>query len=298
MPPPSEPGTPMTVYSMTAFARRDAHTAWGDLAWEIRSVNHRYLDISRRLPDALRALEPAVREAVAARLKRGKVDLLLTHQPGEVAGQLDLDEELLRRLVDLAHRVEVLAHNVTSLSTADLLNWPGVVKTAEVDEEGLRKAALDLLDQALDDLLATRAREGARLAELIVERLDRMRAVVEELRGFLPELVPAHRRRLAERLAELRDELEPGRLEQEIVLFAQKADVTEELDRLAAHIKEVRRVLDKGGPVGRRLDFLMQELNREANTLGSKAADLRLTNAAVELKVLIEQMREQVQNIE
>ncbi len=288
----------MTVHSMTAFARRDAHTPWGDLAWELRSVNHRYLDIGRRLPDLLRALEPALREAVAARLKRGKLELVLSFQPREAAAGLDLDEDLLRRLVELAHRVEVLAHNVTGLSTADLLNWPGVVQTAEVDAEALQQAALDLLDRALDDLVATRAREGERLAGLVIERLDRMQAVVDEVRGFLPELVPAYRQRLEERLAEVRDQLEPGRLEQEMVLFAQKADVTEELDRLEAHIKEVRRVLAQGGPVGRRLDFLMQELNREANTLGSKATDLRLTNAAVELKVLIEQVREQVQNIE
>ena len=288
----------MTVHSMTAFARRDAHTPWGDLAWELRSVNHRYLDIGRRLPDLLRALEPALREAVAARLKRGKLELVLSFQPREAAAGLDLDEDLLRRLVELAHRVEVLAHNVTGLSTADLLNWPGVVQTAEVDAEALQQAALDLLDRALDDLVATRAREGERLAGLVIERLDRMQAVVDEVRGFLPELVPAYRQRLEERLAAVRDQLEPGRLEQEMVLFAQKADVTEELDRLEAHIKEVRRVLAQGGPVGRRLDFLMQELNREANTLGSKATDLRLTNAAVELKVLIEQVREQVQNIE
>lgn len=288
----------MTVHSMTAFARRDARTPWGDLAWEVRSVNHRYLDIGRKLPDPLRGLEPAMREAVAARVKRGKVDLMLSYQPSATSGELALDEDLLRRLVDLAHRVEVLAHNVASLSTADLLNWPGVVKTAPVDEEALQKAALALLGEALDDLVAARAREGARLADLIGDRLDRMAALVAEVRAILPELVPAFRRRLEERLGELRDQLEPGRLEQEIVLFAQKADVTEELDRLEAHIKEVRHILAKGGAVGRRLDFLMQEFNREANTLGSKATDLRLTNAAVELKVLIEQVREQVQNIE
>jgi len=287
------------IHSMTAFARRDLATEWGDLSWELRSVNHRYLEISRKLPDGLRALEPQIRERVGARLNRGKVECGLSFQPGTAEGEeLQLDEALLKRLVDMAHRVEVVAHNVSSMSTTDLLRWPGVVRTTAVDEDALQARALELLDQALDDLVATRRREGERMAEIIGQRLARMDEIIAELRGILPELVPTYRQRLQERLAELRDQVDAARLEQEVVIFAQKIDVSEEVDRLATHVDEVRRLLAEKGPVGRRLDFLMQELNREANTLGSKAADMRLTNASVELKVLIEQVREQVQNIE
>jgi uncharacterized protein (TIGR00255 family) len=288
----------MTV-SMTAFARCDQGSPWGELAWELRTVNHRYLDISLRLPEVFRPLEPGIRDAAAKYLKRGKLDATLYFRPGEAgAGELALDETLLHQLVDLAHRVEVVAHNVSGLRTADLLRWPGVVKGAEVDNEGLRQAAMDLLQKALEELMATRRREGAQIAELIRSRLDGAQTQVDTVRGVLPEITRNYRERLEERLAEIKEQVDPARLEQEIVLFAQRTDVAEELDRLEAHLQEVRRVVDGDGPVGRRLDFLMQELNREANTLGSKAADIRLTNASVELKVLIEQMREQIQNIE
>jgi uncharacterized protein (TIGR00255 family) len=194
--------------------------------------------------------------------------------------------------------VEVLAHNVSGLRTSDLLRWPGVIRAAEPDTESLQQAALELLAGALDELVETRRRDGAQIRELIAQRLQAMSAQVAAVREVLPEIAAAYRTRLDERLGQMREQLDPARLEQEVVLFLQKADVHEELDRLDAHVGEVGRLLDQAEPVGRRLDFLMQELNREANTLGSKAADLRLTNASVELKVLIEQVREQVQNVE
>ncbi len=287
------------VLSMTAFARCDQRSQWGDLAWELRSVNHRYLDIAVRLPEIFRPLEPRLRDAIAKRLNRGKLDCTLYFRAGESAtGEMDLNEPLLHQLVELAHRVEVVAHNISGLRTIDLLRWPDVIKTAEMDTETLNQAAMDLLAKALDEITETRRREGEGIYAMITQRLDAMEGVVGSVRAVLPEITEGYRKRLQERLAELREQLDPARLEQEIVLFAQKSDVHEEVDRLGTHIVEVRRVCDQTGPVGRRLDFLMQELNREANTLGAKAADIRLTNASVELKVLIEQTREQVQNAE
>ena len=285
--------------SMTAFARSDRETDLGVLTWEVRTVNHRYLDISPRLPDAFRSMEPNLRDRVGRRLNRGRVDLTLRYQSKQAApGAELLDESLVHRLAELAHRIEVIAHNVSGLRTVDLLRWPGVIKTPEPDTEVLCETALELLDETLQQLSEARAREGEGLRDLLVRRLTAMDTLVADLRAVLPEVTERYRERLNERLGELRDQLEAGRLEQEIVLFAQKTDVHEELDRLDSHTREVRRVLGQNQPIGRRLDFLMQELNREANTLGSKAADIRVTNASVELKVLIEQMREQVQNIE
>ncbi|OGI39820.1 MAG: YicC family protein, partial [Candidatus Muproteobacteria bacterium RBG_16_64_10] len=247
----------------------------------------------------LRALEPRVRDAVGKRLHRGKVDCNLRFQPTEAAaGALEMDEALVGRLLALAHRVEVMAHEMAGLRTIDLLRWPGVIRSAAIDNESLAEQAMQAFAKALEQMEDTRKREGARLRELMQQRLAAMAPLVNETRALLPEIIAAYRERLASRLGELRTQLDPARLEQEMVLFTSRADVAEELDRLATHLDEVRRVLDQSGPVGRRLDFLMQELNREANTLGSKATDIRVTNTSVELKVLIEQMREQVQNIE
>jgi uncharacterized protein (TIGR00255 family) len=287
--------------SMTAFARREAATPWGTLVWELRTVNHRYLEPSFKLPDELRAVEPAARELVAKRLGRGKVDCHLKLAAREGA-DLVLDETLVKRLLELERKTETLAAgtgaSVAPWRMVDLLRWPGVFKTTAVDTEALTQAAVRLLTEALDELAATRDREGTQLAAIVGQRLDAMAEVVTRVRTLLPEVQQNFRDRLLTRLKDVRTELDPSRLEQEMLLFAQKTDVDEELDRLATHLAEVRRVLADKGQIGRRLDFLMQELNREANTLGSKAADVRVTNAAVDLKVLIEQMREQVQNIE
>lgn len=285
--------------SMTAFARCDADTPWGDLVWELRSVNHRFLEIAPRLPEELRKIEPKVREQVNKRLNRGKVDLNLRFIPLTAqASEFELDETLLAKLLDAAGKVSESASDVAPVSTTDLLRWPGVLKTPDLDLEALQSRALELLSMALDELVETRSREGERLRENMEQRLQGMVKIVAEVRQILPEVVQNFRTRLETRLSEVKQELDADRLEQEIALFAQKIDVDEELDRLETHLDEVARVLNKKGPVGRRLDFLMQELNREANTLGSKATDIRLTNASLDMKVLIEQMREQVQNIE
>lgn len=284
--------------SMTAFARRGAESPAGALVWEIRSVNHRYLDISVRLPDELRFVEGAVRESIGAKVERGKVDATLKFQArGSVAG-MALDAGAAKTLLATAEEVRALSANLAPLSVTDVLEWPGVLTVPGLDAEALGRAALDLLGAALDELVATRAREGTRLRGLLEERLQAIREILARVVGVLPDVARDHRARLEARLGEVRAQLDPSRLEQELVLFATRADVAEEVDRLQAHIVEVARVLAGKGQVGRRLDFLMQELNREANTLASKSVDLRLTNAAVELKVLIEQMREQVQNIE
>ncbi|UCH54415.1 MAG: YicC family protein [Pseudomonadota bacterium] len=285
--------------SMTAFARADSDTAWGHLACELRSVNHRYLDFTAKLPEELRALETRIRERVAEHVDRGKVECLMRYRPNDSGGgATELDEEQVRRLLAASDRLLNMSGAVAPLRAIDVLRWPGALKVTPVDTDALNDAALRLLDQALTDFVATREREGARLRELIGQRLDGMRKVVSQVREYLPEIAQTYRERLLARLQEARQQLDPNRLEQEMVLFASRSDVTEELDRLDTHVREVRRVLDQRGAAGRRLDFLMQELNREANTLGSKAVDIRMTNASVELKVLIEQMREQVQNVE
>ena len=286
------------IRSMTAFAREGRDSPWGALVWELRSVNHRYLDVSLRLPEELRGLDPAVRERLSARLERGKVEATLKYQPKEATASLAVDTDAARALLRAAEEVHRLDAGLAPLAVVDVLRWPGVLKAPTLDAEALAQAALEALERAIAQLADMRAREGARIKEMIATRVRAVREGVDGLAPILPELTQQYRQRLTERVAELTQGADPARLEQEVVLFAQRADVAEEVDRLRAHCAEVERLLSRDQSVGRRLDFLMQELNREANTLGSKATDLRLTNTAVELKVLIEQMREQVQNIE
>lgn len=275
----------------------------GTLIWELRSVNHRYLEVGLRLPEELRNLESPVREILGKRVGRGKLDCNLRYQARETAaGELALDQAQVGRLLVAACKVEALAAArdavVSPWRMIDLLRWPGALIAPTLDVDALGAAAVRLLDVAVEQLIETRRREGARLGEILKQRLETVAHIAERVRQLLPEVAQLFRQRLEARLAEIRGELDPARLEQEMLLFAQKMDVAEELDRLSVHVDEVRRVLGQSGQVGRRLDFLMQELHREANTLGSKSPDVRLTNAAVDLKVLIEQMREQVQNIE
>lgn len=286
------------ILSMTAFGHASHKTAAGTLTWEVRSVNHRYLEVGLRLPEELRAIETEVRQAVGGKLKRGKVDCQLRLQPAESGQELQANLDRVDRLVELSNEVARRMHSDQGLRVADVMRWPGVLTAPEVSPDELAGDALTLLGTALDELLATRQREGERIFDMIRQRLDSAAGIAVEIRELMPTIRDHYRKRVEEKLQDIQDKLDPQRLEQEIVLFAQKADVDEELDRLLAHIEEVGSVLNKGGPVGRRLDFLMQELNREANTLGSKAVDLRMTNASVELKVLIEQMREQIQNLE
>ena len=287
------------IRSMTAFARREHRGDWGTLTWELRSLNHRYLEVMVRLPEDLRGLEAQVRERLAAQLQRGKVEcsLRFRRDPG-AAGGLSLNQDLARQVLDLSAQVLALAPELRPIGAMQVLGWPGVVEQVELDLAPVNGAALALLDEAVDELVATREREGDGLRAIIEQRLTAMSSLVAQVRERLPQIRDALRQRLEARLAELEISADPGRLEQELVLQLQKIDVDEELDRLQTHVAEIGAVLDRDEPVGRRLDFLMQELNRESNTLGSKSAAAETTAAAVELKVLIEQMREQVQNIE
>jgi uncharacterized protein (TIGR00255 family) len=286
------------IRSMTAFAGAETETPWGALAFELRSVNHRYLELSPRLPEELRAIEPALRERVATKITRGKIDITLRFRPVDAAmAQIRMDDAVIDKLERAAKSLNGRFPNL-STDFAGLLEFPGVLVHQEIDQDGLRQAALDLLDRALADMIATRQREGERLVAFMRERLDAVARIVAEVRTWLPQIRVGLRARLETRLAEIKQPADPGRLEQELVLQLSRMDVDEELDRLSAHVDEAKRVLALPEAVGRRLDFLMQEFNREANTLGSKSVDQRTTQAAVELKVLIEQVREQVQNIE
>ena len=287
------------IRSMTAFARREADTETGVLAWEIRSLNHRYLEPGVRLPEELRAVEAAVRERLGKRLARGKVECICRYRPlATGAVPVDIDADNLARLLVACEKVAAELPEAVPLNPLDILRWPGVLQEKVVDTEPLVSSALDLLDHTLDDLVASRELEGEQIAGLLRQRCDAMSALVAQARALLPDIRAALRTRLEARLAELDISADPGRLEQELVLQLQKIDVDEEMDRLQHHVDEVRRVLERREPVGRRLDFLMQELNREANTLGSKSVSSETTGISVELKVLIEQMREQIQNVE
>jgi uncharacterized protein (TIGR00255 family) len=287
------------IRSMTAFARRSSEPTGAELTWELRSVNHRYLEVFVRLPEELRAMEPMVRERVNTRLGRGKIECVLRCRwaPHYLAA-LELDQERLKGVLNACRDIETRSAEATSPGVMDLLRWPGVVREPEPDTGAAQEQALALLDQALDELVATREREGQQIRALLIARLDSVELQLVRARERLPEVRQKIREKLEARVAELLDKVDNDRLEQELVLLAQKLDIDEELDRLQGHVVETRLVLERDEPVGRRLDFLMQEFNREANTLGSKSADSETTAVSVEMKVLIEQMREQVQNVE
>ncbi|MGD9582722.1 MAG: YicC/YloC family endoribonuclease [Lysobacterales bacterium] len=286
------------IYSMTAYANVEGPSPRGRLVWELRSVNHRFLELSFRMPEEFRALEGKLRERIEQRLSRGKIDINLRYRGAPLPGRLVLDRALLDSLSQLEREVAAAWPDSVPASRFEVLSYPGLVTEAELDQSSLYATALALFDQALDEFIATRGREGERLQRVLIERLDAIATIVVEVRALLPEIRAALRQRLEARLGELHQPVDPGRLEQELVMYAQKLDVDEELDRLTAHIAETRQRLDANEPVGRRLDFLLQEFNRESNTLGSKSVDTRTTQASVELKVLIEQLREQIQNIE
>ncbi|HEY1140244.1 MAG TPA: YicC/YloC family endoribonuclease [Lysobacter sp.] len=285
------------IRSMTAFASGERATPWGTLGCELRSVNHRFLEVGVRLHDELRSLEPVLRERIASRIARGKLDLTLRLRSPEGTNGLQLDPTRLRELselaIDMAARFPGLHTDFTQL-----LQFPGVLQAQTTDAAALQEQALALLDEVLDEFVASREREGSKLAAGIIERVDAIARIATEVRTLMPAIRAGQRVKLETRLSELSQPIEPGRLEQELVLWLQKLDVEEELDRLESHVTEARRVLKLKEAVGRRLDFLLQEFNREANTLGSKSVDARSSAAAVELKVLIDQVREQIQNIE
>ncbi|WP_415886253.1 YicC/YloC family endoribonuclease [Neptuniibacter sp. PT8_73] len=284
--------------SMTAFARQEAEHEWGSLSWEIRSVNHRYLEPHLRLPENLKELEGFLREQLRKNLSRGKVECTLRFNPEAKVQQLVVNPAYAQEVVQAAEQIQGMLKEHQALDPLELLRWPGVLQDTKLDMDLVKKSAKDLFGAALKDLIEGRGREGVELATLINQRLDAISEIVKEVREKMPQILQNQRDNLHQRLAELKVELDEGRVEQEIALLAQKADVDEEMDRLDTHVQEVRRVLKQKGPIGRRLDFLMQELNREANTLSSKSIVASTTQCAVELKVLIEQMREQIQNIE
>jgi uncharacterized protein (TIGR00255 family) len=284
---------------MTGFAAVAAELPGCSLAVELRSVNHRYLDLQLRLPDELRVLEAAVRELLAAELKRGKVDCRISlNHPLPGATTLAVNAERVAQLRDAATEVLRHAPNAAPLSVAEILRWPGVLTEPSLAPEALAAQALALVRQALADLGASRAREGEKLKTMLEERCRGIEAQIERVAPRIPAIHDAYVEKLGARLKEAGVDPDAERLKQELALFATKVDVAEEVSRLTAHVAEVRRVLGEGGSSGKRLDFLMQELNREANTLGSKSVDAELSRAALEVKVLIEQMREQVQNVE
>ena len=287
------------VLSMTAFARKQSSIGQTLLVWEIRSVNHRYLETGFRFPEALRSLEPAVRDALRKTLARGKVDCQLRIETeGAQENNLQIDEALVVKLNNASGEVLHLTGGGNALTVHEILKWPGVLLESQALPEDLETHALALFKQTLKELVDTRKREGEELYGFVSKRLAGIREIVCSLKTRMPEIIAAQQQALRDRLEALKIELDGTRLEQEIVMYAQKWDIDEELDRLEAHLNEVERVLELNEPSGRRLDFLMQELNREANTLSSKSIVSETTHNAVDLKVLIEQMREQIQNIE
>ena len=289
----------IVIRSMTAFARQEQQTEQGDLIWEIRSVNHRYLELSLRLDERFLSLEMPIRKLFAEKLARGKVDAVLRYKvPEAQSSNLDIDQSLAQSIVAQSEIVAGFATQAAPIDPIRILQWPGVLKAESLDQVALNASVMSSLLLAINELISTRETEGAALQKMIEQRCTDIDAIAKLTRQRMPEILAHHQQRMEERVAELQVNLDSERLEQEMVLLAQKSDVAEELDRLESHVVEVQSVLQRDEPVGRRLDFLMQELNREANTLGSKSINSETTNHSVELKVLIEQMREQIQNIE
>ncbi|MCP9760001.1 YicC family protein [Aquitalea sp. S1-19] len=287
------------ILSMTGFAAITREFTGGMLAMELRAVNHRYLDVQLRLPEELRIVDPALRERISAKASRGKIECRVSlNQVDSQVPTLELNRDYLQSLLDVAADIRTLAPDARGLSVGELMRWQGVLRSNELAPEVLQQLCIDCLAELLTDFNASRAREGEKLKQILLDRLDGMEAIVREIKPRLPQILDGYMARLSHRLQDALGSVDDDRIKQEFALFAQKMDVDEELGRLGAHISEVRRILKAGGQAGKRLDFLMQELNREANTLGSKSVSTETTQASVELKVLIEQMREQIQNIE
>jgi uncharacterized protein (TIGR00255 family) len=286
------------IRSMTGFSRRERQFPWGMLAWELKTVNHRFLEVGCRLPEEFRAAEPEFRAALAASLRRGKVDCTLTFRPAIAASSLEVDPQLLAALTRRVEQIAATVGKAAHVEVMDMLRWPGIVRDAARDVTPMLEAAHTLLGEALQDLTRFRDSEGARLQEALEQRCNGLLEFSARVAERLPEIRTRMRNKLHERIAQLVSDVDHERLEQELAILAQRLDVDEELDRLRGHVIEVRKTFGGAEAAGRRLDFLMQELNREANTLSSKSQDIETTRAAVDMKVLIEQMREQVQNIE
>lgn len=287
------------IYSMTGYAAISKEAPYGSLNLELRSVNHRYLDIQFRLPEKFRSLEPSMRELITAQLNRGKVDCYISFYPQSNSDdQLQLNTDLLERLLELNQAVRKAVPDSPNLGVSDILHWPGILKTDILPAEDLSTHCIELLQSTLNEFKAVRAREGEKLKILLLERLKKMRQLAAEVLPRIPALLKDFNQKITDRLNAAMINCDDDRIRQELTMFASKIDVDEELSRLQTHIDEAERVLINGGMVGKRLDFLMQELNREANTLGSKSVDAEVSKTSLELKVLIEQIREQIQNIE
>jgi uncharacterized protein (TIGR00255 family) len=283
---------------MTAFARNTLDFSWGSVTCELRSVNHRFLETSFRLPETLREIEMPLREIARKKLSRGKVDCSVQVAFNNTDASVNADLQLAKSYIEIAEKLAIELQNPAPISPLDIMRWPGVLKDQEIEPETLHSAATETFNGTVNQLLEGRQREGDKLADMIEQRLQGIEVQAVLVREHLPEILEHQRVRLNEKLSDLKSQLDEDRLEQEMVIISNRADVNEELDRLVAHISEIRLVLRSSDSIGRRLDFLMQELNREANTLGSKSIAGVTTQASVELKVLIEQMREQIQNIE
>lgn len=286
------------IYSMTAFARRELKTDWGTAVWEVRSVNQRFLETYFRLPEQFKSMEPVLRERFRKQLQRGKVECSLRFVSNDAAvGKLSLNEDLAKQVMKAADWVQ--SHGQSAgVNPLDVLRWPGVISGEEADMDNIQSEVLSEFDLTLTDFIAARATEGGNLKAMIEQRLNGISSEVEKVTAHMPDVIKWQREKIQARFEEAKIELDAARVEQEMVMLAQKVDVAEELDRLLSHISETHKILEKGGAVGRRLDFMMQEFNRESNTLGSKSINTDITQSAVELKVLIEQMREQIANIE
>ena len=284
--------------SMTAFARNTIDFPWGSVTCELRSVNHRFLETSFRLPETLREIEMSLREIARKKLTRGKVDCSVQMAFNNSDATINADLDLAKHYIDIAEQIAEQLNQPASISPLDIMRWPGILKDQDIESESLHKAAIETFSTTVDQLLQGRQREGNKLADIIEQRLVGIESQLKIVRENLPDILAHQRNRLNEKLLDMKAQLDQDRLEQEMVIISNRADVDEELDRLDTHLAEIRRVLTSHEPIGRRLDFLMQELNREANTLGSKSIAGVTTQASVELKVLIEQMREQIQNIE
>lgn len=284
---------------MTAFARVQQSNDAGAITWELRSVNHRYLEINLRLPEEIRRIEPQLRKFLQSKLARGKVDCTFRYQLSEAnTAALEINEPLLESLIKQINHVNEKLPQATPAEAVDLLSWPGVVHSAETDMSSFHATCLELFKSATEQLVEMRGTEGQRLKEMLQERCNEIQVIVKRVREHYPQVLEAIKQKQQQRIDELNVDMDQQRFEQELVYASQKLDVAEELDRLDSHLTEMQTIFDRKDPIGRRLDFLMQEFNREANTLASKSADIETTQAAVDLKVLIEQMREQVQNIE
>ncbi|NIY92998.1 YicC/YloC family endoribonuclease [Vibrio diazotrophicus] len=287
------------IYSMTAYARKEVKGDWGSAVWEIRSVNQRYLETYFRLPEQFRSLEPVLRERFRQRLARGKVECNLRFEANPAAqSELKINEGLANQVIKAAAQVMHMTGELTRINPFQVMQWPGVMETPEQDMDAINQTLLEAFDEAVKEFIDARGREGENMKELIEQRLVAISEEVVKVRARMPEILQWQRERLFNKFEEAKVELDPTRVEQELILLAQKSDVAEELDRLDSHVKEARNVMKKGGACGRKLDFMMQEFNRESNTLASKSISTDITASGVELKVLIEQMREQIQNIE